>query len=419
MRKLSKMLAVTCLVLQVMACAPGSDGPLSVLSAPSQAELSQLNQSKIPAANTAFAFDVLEKLNAAQTEPKNIFVSPLSISIALSMLHQGASGVTREEIASALNYSGLDEAMINTGNLTLRKRLMNTGDGVEILVANALWGRQGILFAPSFLSANLEFYDAQLQSLDFAKPEALKTINQWASDNTRGKIPSVLDEIDPQSILLLMNAIYFKGAWTEPFKPESTQKRMFTGPDGSQAEHPMMQRFDSFSYAENEDFQAVALPYGKAAETEMLLFLPRKGQELNALIQKMTPSAWPGYLSQMHKREGQVVLPKFKLKSTVQLNSLMQELGMKTAFSETEARFEHLLAEDAPVFVSNIKQDAFIEVNEEGTEAAAVTTVTVGATSVQIPQNPFEMLLNRPFVYFIYDNKSNSILFMGTLQKPE
>ncbi|MGV3523691.1 MAG: serpin family protein [Candidatus Sericytochromatia bacterium] len=400
---------------------PQASGGLSTLAAPTQAELTALRGTELPAAHTRFALKLFQDLVAEQPRA-NHFVSPLSLSLALSMLYNGASGETSAEMAKALEYGALDAQTVNSGNLTLRKRLMNAGSGVEVLIANALWGRQGIDFQPAFLQQNQQFYDATLRSLDFNQRESVNTINKWASDNTRGKIPTVLEQINPEIILILMNAIYFKGDWTEPFEVSNTQPMTFTKADGTTLQHPMMARGDKYRYARNEQsgYQMVSLPYGKDQQTEMLLLLPDAGRSVSDLVKGMTSESWQQGLGQLRSRDGRVVMPRFKLKTEIQLNDTLRRLGMVQAFSEAEADLDRLVASDAlKPFVSEVKQDAFVEVNEKGTEAAAVTTITVGATSVQLPTEPFEMILDRPFVYAIHDKATGTLLFMGVLNEPQ
>lgn len=429
MKRLRALLTLPLLSAQLLACQPHNpndpsqpapNAGLSILSAPSSAELEALRSSELPEANTRFALRFFQEL-LQESPQENIFVSPLSLSIALSMLYQGASGETQREIAQALAYTGLSEAEINTGNLTLRKRLQHSGKGVEILIANALWGKAGLTFNRDFLSRNQAFYDARLEALDFGSAAAVARINQWANDNTKGLIPKVVEEIDPMTLLILMNAIYFKGDWSEPFEESQTESRPFTRADGSLLEHPMMSRYDKFRYVSNNEagFEAVSLPYGEAEETEMLLFLPHAGQSLSELGEKLTASNWQDWTQGLRSRDGRVVLPKFKLKTERQLTQTLQRLGMTKAFSEAEAEFENLLDSSLlKAFVSEVKQDAYIDVNEKGTEAAAVTSITVGATSIQLPQEPFEMVLDRPFIYAIYDRNTQSLLFMGALNSP-
>lgn len=435
MSKFSWLVATALSLINLTACqasiqpGPGSssnpsvnnnNGGLTTLSAPSDAELSSLRAGSLTEAQTRFGLKMFQDIYGQQPRA-NHFMSPLSLSIALSMLYNGASAETQAEMSKAMQLEGLSLSELNQGSLTLRKRLANPGAGVEILIANALWGKHGITFKPDFLKDNLSFYNAQLTALDFGTPAAVSTINKWASDNTRGKIPQVVEQIDPMTILILMNAIYFKGDWSEPFKESETKPMAFRKADGTSKDHPMMARGDKFRYVHSTDgkFQAMALPYGKDEQSEMLLFLPDAGQTLESLVAQLTESNWKAWIGQLRSREGRVVMPRFKLKTEMPLNDTLRRLGMVRAFSESEAQLDKLV-ETAGLkpFVSNVKQDAFVEVNEKGTEAAAVTTITVGATSVQLPQEPFEMILDKPFLYAIYDKRTESILFMGALNEP-
>lgn len=399
--------------------APGN-GQLSTLSAPTQAELNTLRGSQLPAAQTKFGLKVFQDL-FNQQPGANHFMSPLSLSIALSMLYNGASGETRDEMTKAMALEGLSLSDLNQGNLTLRKRLANPGPGVQLAIANALWGKQGLSFKSAFTQDNLNFYNAKLQALDFSGKSAVDTINQWAADNTNGKIPTVIASIDPITVLILMNAIYFKGDWTKPFQASETQTQAFHRGDGTTLDTPMMQRGDKMRYVHNTDakFQAVALPYGQDEQTLMVLMLPDEGSSLKELVGQLSGENWTNWVGSLRSRQGHLAMPRFKLKTEMPLNDTLKRLGMVKAFNDGEADLSGLL-ENSPLkpFVSAIKQDAFVEVNEKGTEAAAVTTITVGATSVQLPQEPFNLVLDRPFLYAIYDQSTSSVLFMGALNEP-
>lgn len=393
---------------------------LSTLSAPTTAELSSLRASQLPEAQTRFGLKVFQDV-FSQAPRANHFMSPLSLSIALSMLYNGADGDTRSEMAKAMAIEGFSSEDLNQGNLTLRKRLANPGAGVQLAIANALWGKQGISFESKFLADNQSFYDARLQALDFSSPAAVNTINQWASDNTNGKIPKVIEQIDPSTLMLLMNAIYFKGDWTKPFQEVDTHNRAFHLADGTSVDHPMMSRTAKMRYLHDTDakFQAVALPYGQEESTVMVLMQPDTGGQLENLVASLNADNWTRWMSQLRSRDGHLVLPRFRLETEMPLLDTLKRLGMVKAFDETAADFSKLLASGPKAFVSGVKQDAFVEVNEKGTEAAAVTTVTVGATSVQLPQEPFELVLDRPFLFAIYDQSTGSILFMGALNQPK
>lgn len=427
MKTIARYALVGSLILgQLAACqnantpdGPGTDS-LRTLSAPTAPELAELRESDLPEANSRFGFELFQQLLAEKPQ-ENLFVSPLSVSIALSMLYPGTSGDTRQEIANTLHYDTLSENELHEGQLTLRKRLQNNGEGVEVLVANALWGREGVSFNPAFVDQNQRYYGAQLAALDFSQQSAIDRINQWASDNTRGLIPKVVERIDSETLLLLMNAIYFKGDWSTPFEVNQTASRTFSTADNRTENIAMMNRYGKWRYGEVNGTQVVSLPYGEGKRTEMLAFLPPEGTSLEQWSQDWNLERWTQSLQALRSRDGRVVLPKFKAENTLPLKATLSKLGMVKAFSESEAELDRLLETSSTgrkPYVSDAKQDAVIEVNEQGTEAAAVTTITVGTTSAPLPQDPFEMILDRPFAYAIYDQDTESILFMGAFNTP-
>ncbi len=202
---------------------------------------------KLVAANTQFAFKLFRELTKQEPD-KNIFVSPASIAIALSMTYNGSVGQTQAGMAIALELQEMSLPQVNEANLQLRQALENLDNEVELAIANSLWVRQDVEFKPDFLQRNQEFYAAQVTKLDFNSPNALATINNWVSENTNGKIQTILNKLDPLAILIIINAIYFKGIWTSSFDKENTHDRIFNLLDGTQKYHPMMSRFGTYRY---------------------------------------------------------------------------------------------------------------------------------------------------------------------------
>lgn len=415
----------------VAACNPSSVGngspaspasPVSLgvntLQAPTEAELKQVQDSGLVDANTRFGWALFQQI-LSEKPVANHFISPLSLSIALGMVLNGAAGETRQEMARILHLEGMDLQEINQAQLTLRKRLVNQGSGVRVDLANALWVKKGITFNPNFLKTNQDYFNARTTALDFADPLSVQTINAWASENTQGRIPRVIGQIDPMTLMILMNAIYFKGSWSTPFDKAQTQPRDFKTGEGKTVQTPMMRHYGKFRYLRDSEnqFQAVALPYGKEKSVQMFVFLPDPESSPVALLKKIEASRLNDWLLKLRSQEGEVLLPRFKLEYEVTLNDTLKALGMKQAFEAEKANFSDLIATEQ-AFISQVKQNSFVEVNEEGTEAAAVTTVVVSATSVQLPQEPFSFVADRPFVYLIYDQTTRSILFMGVLNSP-
>jgi len=370
--------------------------------------------SKLVDANTKFGFKLFQEV-LKQDSNRNIFVSPTSVAIALSMTYNGASGETQQAMANALQLQGMSLQNINQANNTLKTSLENADPAVQMSIANSLWAKQGISFKPEFMQQNQQFYGAKVTELDFAKPEAANTINNWVKENTKGKIEQIVDQLKPDDVLFLINAIYFKGNWTKPFDKSQTTERPFTLPNGSQKQQPMMSQSGKYRYYENDSFQAVSLPYGKG-RMSLYVFLPNKTTNLDTFQQQLESENWQQWMNQFAMRQGSVQLPRFKFDYDVKLNNALKSLGMETAFS-SRANFSNMTS--ASVAINEVKHKTFVEVNEEGTEAAATTSVGVALTSARMPEAPFKMIVDRPFFCAIRDNQTGTILFMGSIKDPK
>jgi serpin B len=370
--------------------------------------------SKLVDANTKFGFKLFQEV-IKQDSNKNVFVSPTSIAIALSMTYNGASGETQQGMAKALELQGMSLQDINQANETLKSSLEKADPDVQLSIANSLWAKQGNPFKPEFIESNQQFYKAKVTELNFASPDAAKTINGWVKENTRGKIDQIINQIQPEDVLFLINAVYFKGNWTKQFDKSQTAERPFYLSNGSQKQHPMMSQSGKYRYYENDSFQAVSLPYGKG-RLSLYVFLPKKDTNLLAFQQQLSLENWQQWMNQFQMRSGSVQLPRFKFDYDIQLNSALKALGMESAFS-TGANFSKMTS--ASVAIDQVKHKTFVEVNEEGTEAAAATSVGVMLTSAQMPTEPFEMVVDRPFFCAIRDNQTGTLLFMGSIQEPK
>jgi serpin B len=373
----------------------------------------QLNAQLIDA-NTQLSLKLFSEV--VKTNPnRNVFVSPTSVAIALSMLYNGASGTTRQEMSAAMFLSGMDLKTVNTANESLRKTLQNVDAKVQLSIANSLWAKQGFSFRHQFLKNNRQFYQAQVTNLDFSRPESVGIINRWAEENTQGKITQIVDRINPDSVLFLINAIYFKGTWTNPFDKNLTASQPFYLSNGTSKQHPLMTRQGKYRYYENQQFQAVSLPYG-SRRLSLYVFLPKKNSNLSGFLGQLNSNNWNQWLSQFSDRDGSLKIPRFKLEYELELQNALAALGMKTMFDGNKANFADLTS--AQVKVSGVKQKTFVEVNEEGTEAAATTSVDVEVTSAP-GGNPFNMVVDRPFFCVIRDNQTGTILFMGAIVDPK
>ena len=362
--------------------------------------------SSVASANTRFGFKLLHDLR--EREPGgNIFISPLSISIALTMTYNGAVGETERAMAEVLEIDGLDLSTINNSNKVLRNSLEAPDPKVEISIANSIWYRQRIVFNPDFLERNRMFFGAEVAALDFSSPQAAGTINEWVDTNTNGKIEKIVDRINPQTLLFLINAIYFKGNWQDEFDSSRTRQGIFHLTDGSEKRVQMMRREGEYPYFRGEHFEATSLPYGDG-RMSMYIFLPNHDSNLNRFLRNLDAGNWEGWISQFQNRRHELILPRFKLEYEVRLNEALEALGMGIAFGGG-ADFSGM---GPNLFISEVRHKTFVEVNEEGTEAAAVTAV-VGVKSL-----PPAFRVDRPFFFAIYDADTETILFMGTVTEP-
>ena len=362
--------------------------------------------SSVASANTRLGIKLLQDLR--ERDPGgNIFISPLSISIALTMTYNGAVGDTERAMAEVLEIDGLDLSTINNSNRALRTSLENPDPKVEISIANSIWSRQGVDFNPDFLERNRVFFGAEIASLDFSSPQATATINEWVDRNTNGKIEKIVDRIDPQTLLFLINAIYFKGNWQDEFDTARTGPGVFHLANGSEKQVQMMSRVGEYPYFRGENFEATSLPYGDG-RVSMYVFLPNRDSNLKEFLEDLDEEHWEGWIAQFQKRRHEIMLPRFKLEYEVKLNDTLEALGMGIAFGGG-ADFSGM---GTNLFISEVRHKTFVEVNEEGTEAAAVTAV-VGVKSL-----PPAFRVDRPFFFAIYDADTETILFMGTITEP-
>ncbi|GAB4523641.1 MAG: serpin family protein [Pleurocapsa sp.] len=366
------------------------------------------------AANNRFGFKLFNNI-VSQTPEENIFISPASIAIALSMASNGAEGETLAAMTDVLELNEIPSEDIDHAYQKLLQNLQTEDAGVKLAVANSLWADEKVKFNPAFVEDSEIFYQAQVTNLDFADSEAKNIINNWVKEKTNNKITEIIDSISPDNILFLINAIYFKGNWTDKFNKElTTEKPFYFSPDNSQP-HPMMSRRGEYSYYENEQFQAIRLPYGEG-RVGMYIFLPKEGTEVVEFTESLTAENWQKWTNSLRSQPGKITLPRFKLEYDTELNSALTALGMGIAFNGDRADFSSMISQ--PVSIDRVKHKTFLEVNEEGTEAAGVTSIGIRVTSAPMEEKPFTMDVNRPFFCAIADKKTGNILFMGNIVKP-
>ncbi|MGB3510171.1 MAG: serpin family protein [Microcoleaceae cyanobacterium] len=369
---------------------------------------------KLVSANNRFAFQLFSEILKSEAD-KNIFISPSSIAIALSMTYNGAEGKTKDAMAKTLNFQGMSLEEVNQANKQLGMLLDSLNPEVKLDIANSIWMKEGVSFKPDFIQSNQNFYDSKVSEVDFDHPQAPTIINNWVNENTNGKIDKIIEQLEPDSVMVLLNAIYFKGNWEQKFSESDTKQQPFTMADGTQKQHPIMFQSSRCLYYEDENFQGVSLPYGEG-RVSMYIFLPREEVGLEGFYQVLNEKNWENWMLEFDYYKVNLGLPKFTAEYELTLNDVLKSLGMEIAFDKRAADFSGMRPTPPELYIDEVKHKTFVEVNEEGTEAGATTSVTMGIRSVEIS---VDMLVNRPFFFAIRDNDSGSILFMGEITNPE
>ena len=376
---------------------------------------------EIAESNNAFAIDLYRQLSA---QDGNLFFSPASISTALAMAWAGAEGETQRQMAGVLHLqkakAPIPEDQLHEAFGTLSASLNSQSKNYQLSMANRLWGQKTYPFHPQYLETTRDSYGAELASIDFRQSEAARqTINDWIAEQTSGRIENLIPPgvLNAMTRLVLTNAIYFKGAWAEDFSKQATKDAAFHLTGGRDVMVPMMHQAEDFRYGESEDVQLLELPYG-GYELSMVVVLPKRNDGLPALEKALTAENARAWLSSMRRREVQVYLPRFKMTSQFKLAETLQSLGMMLPFSE-QADFSGMsTAED--LMISEVIHKAFVDVNEEGTEAAAATAVVIAPASAPVgePERPVVFRADHPFVFMIRDNRTGAILFLGRVTDP-
>jgi serpin B len=373
-------------------------------------------ESDLIAADNRFAFKLLEAVAAGETGP-NLFISPLSVGMALGMTYNGAAGETEVAMRQALELGGLTLEAINASYRGVIDLLRGLDPSVEFTIANSLWHRAGVTPAPDFLERVSRHFDANITGLDFASPTAAPTINAWVDDRTGGRIREIVEApIDAATIAFLINAIYFKGSWTHRFDPDRTAPWPFQLANGSERDVPLMRSDGEIPvrYARVNDVDVLDLPYGGGA-FRMTIVLPETPETLADLVARTTAAAWTGWTDALDSADLVVALPKFSLSYEQSLNDELEALGMAIAFSCDDppvADFSAMVP-GGGVCLTEVKHKTFVDVNEVGTEAAAATSVGAGVVSA-----PPSVEVDRPFVFAIREALSGTILFLGVIGDP-
>lgn len=379
-------------------------------------ELSPGEQQVVEGYN-AFGLKLFREI-AAGSADDNIFISPTSVSMALGMTLNGARGATEDAMKSTLEFTGLTMEEIDASYRSLIDLLVGLDPLVVFGVANSIWYRQDEEILGSFTNACSTYFDAEVTEIDFADPGAADVINGWVSEKTAGRIAEIVAKpIRPDYVMFLINAIYFKGAWRSKFDPDLTRDDEFAGPDGSARPCRMMQQPEpgeiaEFMYFGDDALEAIDLPYADGWFS-MTILLPGEGTKIDDFIAGITPEAWDDWLERLEPRQGSVAMPRFKLDYKQRLDGVLSALGMGIAF--TDAADFTGMREIGSLMISEVQHKTFVEVTEEGTEAAAVTEV--GMVDTALP-DVFEMEVDRPFVFAIRERHSGTVLFIGKIGDP-
>jgi serine protease inhibitor len=368
-------------------------------------------QPAVTAAN-AFGFHLFHKLTGATAD--NVFISPTSLMLALAMTYNGAGGETKAAMAKTLQVSGISVTDLNQQLSELQESLQTGNRRVQVEIANSLWASQGFTFRPEFVKICDASYAARVQTLDFRSGRALKTINGWAKKSTHGLIPAIVTPEDlNQGDLLLMDAVYFKGKWSNEFEKYITRQADFTLLDGKRKSVQMMEREGDYLYTEDDRLQAIALPYGDG-RMNMIVVLPREEQGLPALQDKTSDETWKQLMGKMTKREGTIGLPRFEIGYERYLNEALKALGMGVAFTPTG---DFSLMGDDIMGLAFVKHKTLLRVTERNTEAAAIAPSSV--VTAAPPPTAFDMRVNHPFLLGILDTKTGSVVFLGSVSDPQ
>ncbi|WP_077211782.1 serpin family protein [Bacillus dakarensis] len=399
-------------ILTAVGCGLGTPSD-SVIS--SDVDFGKKDYQKVVSANNQLGLDLLSI--AERDQNGNIFISPASLFMALSMVYNGADGTTKEEISEVLKIKGIDTTELNKANASLITSLYQNSKSVQIRIANSIWINEDFHFQPEFSQNTQDYFNAEIEEIDIFDSKSAEMINDWVKKSTNNKIEEIVESpLNPDLVALLINAIYFNGDWKFEFDKKQTKDRTFYLNDGTAKEVPLMSLKENLPYLETEHFQAVSLPYGDE-EMSMNVYLPKENTSLAEFEKMMTNSNWEKWNEDFREEEGTVMLPKFKLQYEVLLNETLKGLGMPTAFKKT-ADFTKMVEESGPLWINSVKQKTYIDVNEKGTEAAAVTSVEMVTESA--PANrPFYMEVNRPFFISITDNLTGTILFLGSISNPQ
>ena len=380
--------------------------PLESTETLSQITLSPTEAQAVQATNN-FSFTLFKNI-VRQKPDSNVFISPFSVSMALSMALNGANGQTFDAMRATLGFEGLSQDSINQIFDDLYRQLQHLDSKVIFNIANSIWYDRRFNPSPNFIDVTKRYFHAEVNPLDFADPSAVATINHWVDVNTNGKIKQILSRISRDEVLFILNALYFKGTWQYAFDKKATKDGWFFPTPDNRITCKMMQGTLKFFAWSNDQLVTVQLPYGKGLY-RMAVIMP---QDLQPFIDSFDNEQWQNFLVNAQPQETVIKMPKFRFSFGMRLNDVLKAMGMGIAFDAAQADFSRLAPNDK-LFITRVDHKAFVDVNESGTEAAAVTNVGFGRTAV-----PMAITIDHPFIFVIYEKTSGTILFMGLVRNP-
>ena len=384
---------------------------------PKEINLTQKGKILVEADNI-FGINLFKEVLKAEEPEKNVMISPLSVSLALAMTYNGADGDTKAAMEKTLELAGLTVDEINENYKMLIDALASVDPKVLMSIANSIWYRQEFDVEQDFFNVNQDYFYAKVAPLDFNNPDAVNTINNWVADKTNDKITEIINEIPSLAVMYLINAIYFKGIWKYEFDESDTQEKPFYLSDGTTKDVPTMAQEASFNYFSNDIMQAVEMPYG-AGNYSMIILLPQYNKTPDDIIDQLNNENWNSWLNEFYEAEKvQIQLPKFKFEYKNLLKDELTNMGMGIAFDEYNADFSKINPLEQ-LYISKVIHKTFVEVNEEGTEAAAVTAVEISLTSAGGGNGTIFFHVNKPFIFAIKEKYTNTIIFIGKVMEPE
>lgn len=406
-----KKLLILLLGLTLLSCKKSDPNPEMPFDLPQKS-------AQLIEADNRFGLDLFNRIVAESDPNDNVMISPLSVSMALSMAYNGASGDTRREMEQTLGFSGLTPEEVNASHKALLSALATADSDVLLRVANAIYHHQTLQVKNDFISVNRNAYNAEISSLDFGKAASLDIINNWVSEKTAGKIPSILDQLNPDLMMVILNAVYFNGIWKSKFDQNRTHELPFTFGDGSQRNVETMQLESSIAYQSGPLFSAVQLPYGKG-RFAMSVLLPSPGKTTADVRKEMSLARWNEWMKGFKETSNVVVqMPRFKFAWELELNQTLKAMGMEKPFIPRVANFTGI-SDGTDLFIDFVIHKTYVDVNENGTEAAAVTAVGMSTTSMPVDQ-PVKtyFIADRPFLFAITEKSTGTILFIGEMNAP-